>query len=429
VERDGVWRNKKHQKGRGGMRLILQRDQLNDALSTVSHALPANSTLPILLNIKLTVNNAIHPDQIKLAASDTLIYITKLVKCDIIRSVSFSLDSPGEDTSNDGNEKSEFSFLLPGKLFCQTVQKFSGKTVEIITGQDNGTQVLIKCGKSNFKLPTSPIEEYPLFEEPNGVMFNFPSGTVESLKKEVSKVAYIPDPKMLVPHLNSVCFDIKGDKLFLLGWSNNRFAIRNLPIQNETDRQFLAPVDYLKKMIDVAEGQLTFYVSEKKLFVTCKIAFSGDIMVSIPLNVNVDSYPVYQNYLKQKDNTTGAITVNSSDFLKLIERACLLGSWADFKMVETEGDDRALQVSNNGGESGLTGNFSEEMVIKNGKREGSDINLRLQIKQLVEFLKTVETEEVKINYSEQLKPVFLEAGDNLISAVAPMSRPVEIKAA
>ncbi len=419
------------------MKININRKLLDQALSTVSHALPGSNAIPVLQSIKITFDESLHPGQLKLTASDLFMGITQLAACDIQQGL---VTEPG-----DPDLSKKYEILLPGKLFKDSIHSFAGETVEMIVNTAQ-TQITLRCGKSNFKLPTVPVEEYPEIKEPDGMKFRFPSGEIDLFKKEVAKVIYATlkdDPR---PFATSVLLDFcindaqideyqKG-RMSLVATDANRLVIRELPVEFDPSlalSRVMLPANYLKKLADIAIGQLEFYVSEKKLFVTCKAAFQGDIMISIPI---VEAqYPQYMDMVNGGDKAIGTVTVNREQFLEVLGRAALMAGWFDFK-VNLDNDspdnkarnDRGIAISNNNGASGGCGEFSESFPWL--LMTGVGVDAKMNIKYMMEFLKSTGGAIIEIKYIHDQKPFyFTPQGDGaeagLLGIIMPMKKTAE----
>ena len=117
------------------MKVLVNGNDLSNAVMKVSKAISVKTTNPILEGIKMTVKG----DEMTLAATDMEIAIEKTIRSDIIE---------------------EGTFVVPGKLFAEFTKKLEGEDqVELMIGDDNKLKIIY--GSSEVYLSTLPSDQFP----------------------------------------------------------------------------------------------------------------------------------------------------------------------------------------------------------------------------------------------------------------------------
>ncbi len=117
------------------MKLLVNGNDLSNAVMKVSKAISVKTTNPILEGIKMTVKG----DELTLSATDMEIAIEKTIKT---------------DTFEEGVS------VVPGKLFAELTKKLEGEDqVELMIGDDR--KLKITYGQSQVYLSTLNADEFP----------------------------------------------------------------------------------------------------------------------------------------------------------------------------------------------------------------------------------------------------------------------------
>jgi DNA polymerase-3 subunit beta len=296
---------------------------------------------------------------------------------------------PGPDKDN--------QVLLPGKQLTDIIRSFpAGKMVEVIT---NETGAAVKCGKSNFKIPVTPVTEFPDIKEPVGNNF---SVSTELFLKAVKQTAYATDSKGERTFTQSILFDIEPGKLTLVATDGNRLAIQSLLIEGGSNIRIMVPVLSLKKIVDIAYGsKIRFCTTNNQLF-----AVFGDWPESdsyIMIRLMEGQYPQYQQIIPQ--NLAGQIIIDRCGLIQILERAELVDAQARLQLIPER--MKSLSVSN-----GKEGSQFEEEIEALKQSNSDEFNDGFNLRYLLDFLKSVDSKAIEINYVGSLKPVLLKGEDD-----------------
>ena len=118
------------------MKLTIDRAALIKPLGHVQSVVERRNTIPILSNIVIRAENS----HVMLVATD--------MDMDIVETVAATVMEPGVCT-------------VPAQLFYDIVRKLP-EGAEIELSGNEGGQIRVNAGRSNFALPTLPVEDFPV---------------------------------------------------------------------------------------------------------------------------------------------------------------------------------------------------------------------------------------------------------------------------
>src|ERR1700683_2805052 len=203
-----------------GMRFVVERDALAEAVAWIARSLPSRPVLPVLSGLLLQ------------AAADGLV-----LSCfDYEVSARISIDA---DVTEPGTA------LVPGRLLAEITRSLQGHPVEV----DDADDVTLTCGPASFSLVTLPIADYPRL--PELPRLGGPVG------RRLLATALGQDPPAAsrddtLPVITGVNLEIEGDPITLVATDRYRLAIRELswnPARPEVSSTLLVPA---KTMADAA---------------------------------------------------------------------------------------------------------------------------------------------------------------------------------
>jgi DNA polymerase III subunit beta len=199
-----------------GMRFIVERDTLAEAVAWIARSLPSRPVLPVLSGLLLQ------------AAADGL-----TLSCfDYEVSARISIDA---DVTEPG------TVLVPGRLLAEITRSLPGHPVEV----DDKDDVTLTCGPASFSLVTLPVGEYPRLPELPRLAGTVDGGVFATAIGQVTPAASRDDT---LPVITGVNVEIEGDTITLVATDRYRLAIRNLgwnPARPGTTSTLLVPAKTL----------------------------------------------------------------------------------------------------------------------------------------------------------------------------------------
>jgi DNA polymerase III subunit beta len=199
-----------------GMRFVVERDALAEAVAWIARSLPSRPVLPVLSGLLLQ------------AADDGL-----TLSCfDYEVSARISIDA---DVSEAGTA------LVPGRLLAEITRSLPGHPVEV----DDKDDVTLTCGPASFSLVTLPIGDYPRLPELSRLAGTVDGGVFATAIGQVTPAASRDDT---LPVITGVNVEIQGDTVTLVATDRYRLAIRELewqPARSGTSSTLLVPAKTL----------------------------------------------------------------------------------------------------------------------------------------------------------------------------------------
>lgn len=181
------------------MRFRVERSELADAVAWTARAVPAKSSLPVLMGLLLEATAT--DGRLRMSGFD------------------YETSAQGQITVEVGEEGRA---LVPGRLLADICRSLPDQPVDVST---DGSRVRLRCGAARFELPTLPLEEYPTLPELPAV-----AGSLESdvFANAVAQVAVAADRGETLPTLSGVRVEIDGESLTLVATDRYRLAVREL---------------------------------------------------------------------------------------------------------------------------------------------------------------------------------------------------------
>jgi len=367
------------------MKFTIQKDLLLESIQHVMKAISSRVTIPILTGIKIEATN----EGIKLTGSDSDISIESFIPTEENGIIHVENIQPG-------------SIVVQSKYFPDIIRKLPLKTVEINTTDE--FKVNIISGGSEFHLNGQDPNEYPqlptLYTENSFTLTN----TV--LKELIKQTVYAVSTVETRPILTGVNMTLKEERLNFVATDSHRLASRNLPI-NLADNQLnfhniVIPgksLVELNKIIDENDETTSIRVTENQiLFQTKNLYFLSRLLDG--------NYPETSRLIPDQSKTT--ILTKTKELLNAIDRASLLARENKNNVVklETKSGDR-LEIS---GHTPEVGQVIEE--VNSESVEGEDLKISFSAKYMLDALKIIESDNVKIEFTGAMRPFIIKPEDD-----------------
>lgn len=377
------------------MKFTIQKDLLLESIQHVMKAISPRVTIPILTGIKIEATN----EGIKLTGSDSDISIESFIPTEEDGIVHVENIQPG-------------SIVVQSKYFPDIIRKLPLKTVEINTTEE--FKVNINSGGSEFHLNGQDPNEYPqlpaLYTENSFTLAN----TV--LKELIKQTVYAVSTVETRPILTGVNMTLKDKVLNFVATDSHRLALRNLPITFEEDQLNFKNVVIpgkslveLNKIIDENDESTSVSVTENQiLFQTKNLYFLSRLLDG--------NYPETSRLIPDQSKTT--ILTKTKELLNAIDRASLLARENKNNVVklETKPNNR-LEIS---GHTPEVGQVIEE--VNSESVEGEDLKISFSAKYMLDALKIIESENVKIEFTGAMRPFIImpENDEDILQLILPV---------
>ena len=208
------------------MKFRVERDVLADAVSWAARTLPTRPSMPVLAGLVLEASE----DSVTLSSFDYEVSSRVTIAADV--------QTPGTS-------------LVSGRLLADITRSLPGAPVQL---SNEGTRVVITCGRSSFTLPTLPVEDYPsLPAMPDS------SGDIEAalFAAAVAQVAVAAGRDDTLPTLTGIRMEIEGGNIVLAATDRYRLAVREFSWNPKSSSISINALIPAKTLADTAKSLST----------------------------------------------------------------------------------------------------------------------------------------------------------------------------
>ncbi|MFJ7666430.1 DNA polymerase III subunit beta [Lysinibacillus sp. NPDC097195] len=205
------------------------------------------------------------------------------------------------------------------------------------------------------------------------------------------------------PALTGVKMLFKDSHLSIAATDSHRLALREIIVESNIKGSFIVPsssLNELTKLINNNYSEIRIYVNESfMVFKTSTFTLFARLIEG--------NYPNITGLLPKNSKTT--ITLDTAQLLRGIDRACLFASeWKNNNVQLAIIDGKKLKISSN---SSKIGKIEETQKIKEIKGE-TDLTISLDGSYLINALKVIKEEEIRLSFGGSMRPVLIEPINN-----------------
>ncbi|MFC3041037.1 DNA polymerase III subunit beta [Virgibacillus xinjiangensis] len=375
------------------MKFVIQRDQLIASVQDVMKAISPRTVIPILTGMKVEAKH----HGITLTGSDSDISIESYI--------------PAEEDGNVNVEQiEEGSIVLQAKYFPDIVKKLPEKTVEITA--DENLKVTIKSGKAEFNLNGQDAAEYPQLPKlQTDDSFEMPTDLLKSMIKQTVFAVSTMETR---PILTGVNMKLAENKLSFTATDSHRLASREIPIPNANTEfpSIVVPgksLNELNKILDDTEEKVEISVTNNQiLFRTEHLNFLSRLLDG--------NYPETSRLIPDQSKTV--IYAKTKELLGSIDRASLLAKEERNNVVRlSTGEGSLVEITSNSPE---VGTVAEEITVSG--IEGEELKISFSSKYMMEALRAIDYEEVKIEFTGAMRPFIIHPAndDPILQLILPV---------
>ncbi|MFA9379534.1 MAG: DNA polymerase III subunit beta [Acetanaerobacterium sp.] len=356
------------------------KTQLSDAMSSVSRAVAAKTTIEALEGILLQA----HGNRIKLTAYDLELGISTEIDADI---------------------KEEGDIVLSARLLLDMVRRMPSERVSIVCGENNAT--VITGGVTQFNINGMSAEEYPELPEIGGTQ-EIKLGAV-TLKSMISQTIFSVAVTDTRPVQTGSLFEYDGETITIVSVDGFRLALRREILTGGTALRFIVPAKTLSevaKLIGEEDVSVTLYVGKKH------VVFDVDGYHVISRLLEGD-FLDYKNAIPEGYSTRVRIPVRSLG--GCVERASLLITDRLKSPIRCSFEENLVKISC----QTAIGRAYDEVECEN---KGAKVEIGFNNKFLLDALKACDTDEVYLEMNGPLSPMKIlpPDGDGFLFLVLPV---------
>ncbi|HKW11183.1 MAG TPA: DNA polymerase III subunit beta [Gemmatimonadaceae bacterium] len=349
------------------MRFTISREKLQEGLTAVTATIPAKTTLPVLANILVETTEK----GIRLSGTDLDIAVSTEVAADV--------ETAGAIT-------------IPAKKLSEIARELPPSPVKIAAAGEQ--RVTLDCGRSHFKILGLPRDEFPSFP---AVRFN-ESWRVRSgeLQKLISHTSFAVSTEESRPILNGVLWELRPDMMRMVATNGHRLAKMELPIKTAG-----APASDLIVPPKALEQVRRLFPEDEELEIARGENHLGfrSPFTSVFTRLIEGPYPPYDSVIPRDNNR-----------IAVADRAALTSALRRMSVIASDQTHR-IRLSLNAAlmrfsvQTPDLGEATDELPIR---YTGDPLDIGFNANYLLEILRYIPTEEVKLTFKAPERAATLE---------------------
>ncbi|GLT13293.1 DNA polymerase III subunit beta [Vibrio algivorus] len=342
------------------MKFTIERTQLIKPLQQVSGALGGRSSLPILGNLLIKVDNG----ELSITATDLEVELV----CRLALEGNFE---PGSTT-------------VPSRKFLDICRGLPDSSQIDVTLDDE--RLLIKSGRSRFSLATLPASDFPNIEDwTSEAEVTVTQGELRHL---VEKTQFSMANQDVRYYLNGMLFEIEGTTLRSVATDGHRMAVAETALVGEyAQQQVIVPrkgVLELIKLLDRPDEQVTLQIGSSNIRANVnEFTFTSKL---------VDGrFPDYRRVMPQSTNKT--LEADCEALRQSFSRAAILSN-EKF---------RGVRVNLSGSEMRITANNPEQEEAEENldvNYQGEPLEIGFNVSYVLDILNTLKCQTVRMSMSD-----------------------------
>lgn len=355
------------------MRFKTNKKAFVDAIAISIRAVSTKQNTPILSGIYIITSN----NMIELQSTDYELGLIVKIEADI---------------------EEEGKVILSGKYLSEVSRKLPGDTVEFDYNASERIAHISSAG-SNYRL-LSMTGEFPEVERlQNDVSINIKDNELLTM---IKKTTFSAATDELRPVFTGCFFDITDDTLTMVATNTHRLALNKMTINNSgNNMRAIIPARALNELLhsvkDDNECEITISHSNNQV----SFAFQNIYMIT---RIIEGEYPDYRRVIPTESKTI--ITADKNMFASAIDRVSLISRYHEFHTINFNIAQNNIHILSNNPDIGKA---EEDVPVQT---EGDDLSISFNVQYLLDVLKIVESDNIKMYFNTNLSPMKLEEVDN-----------------
>jgi DNA polymerase-3 subunit beta len=255
---------------------------------------------------------------------------------------------------------------------------------------------LIKTSSSAFTIACLPADEFPkigdIEEESTKLSLN--RNIFKDMVRKTAFAASIDESKGIIV---GILTEIEADKMSMVALDGFRMAVTREEMQTQAQINFIAPAKILNEINKIIgetddESPIDLIISAKKAIVLVEDT-------KVVFRLLEGEFIKYNDIIPQTKQTT--MNIERSALLNSIERASLLAKEGKNNLVKFVIHHNLLTITSRSEE----GNVKEEVIME---KTGEDIEIGFNSKYMIDVLKAIDDEEVKMEFNTSITPCLVK---------------------
>ncbi len=348
------------------MNFTITRQNLHEGLNAVSASIPSKTTLPVLSNILFHATD----EGVFMSGTDLDVAVRIQVPAEVLEAGTMT---------------------APGKKLQEITRELPDEPVQVET---RGDQIELRCGRSHFKLNGLPAEDFPALPS-----VSFEGGweaAGEDLLSLIRHTSFAVSTEETRPVLNGVLWELRDGEMRMVATNGHRLARMRIPAgpSMETTTQLIVPPAALQQVQRLFKGDESIQVAREGNHLGFRAA--GTEVYSRLID---GTYPNYEQVIP-KDNDRIAI-VDRKPLESAIRRVAAVASDQTHRIrMEFTRDQVIFNV--------LTPDLGEAHDELEVSYEAEDLQIGFNANYLLEVLRYIGTDEVKMSFKAPERAATLE---------------------
>jgi DNA polymerase III subunit beta len=349
------------------MRFTISREKLQEGLTAVTATIPAKTTLPVLANILVETTER----GIRLSGTDLDIAVSTEVVADV--------EAAGAIT-------------IPAKKLSEIARELPPSPVKMAAAGEQ--RVTLDCGRSHFKILGLPKDEFPSFP---AVRFN-ESWRIRSgeLQKLISHTSFAVSTEESRPILNGVLWELRPEMMRMVATNGHRLAKMELPIKTAAapSSDLIVPPKALEQVRRLFPEDEELEIARGENHLGFRSPFT-----SVFTRLIEGPYPPYDQVIPRDNNR-----------IAICDRAALMSALRRMSVIASDQTHR-IRLSFNAAlvrfsvQTPDLGEATDELPIR---FTGDPLDIGFNANYLLEILRYIPTEEVKLTFKAPERAATLE---------------------
>lgn len=286
-------------------------------------------------------------------------------------------------------------FTANGKKFLEIIRILKNEEIVLELFEDN---LLIKQGKSKFKLPTFNAQNFPTFPQ----IENKPQINLDSINliKGFKKIASAIDNNNPKFELNGALLDIKSNNAKLVGTDTRRLSVASLETQHNEDFSLIIPKKAILEIQKLFIDQISIHYNKTNLIIQNQNTYFFTRLIN-------GRYPDYERIIPKE--TRIQLTLPKKEMLESIKMITTISQKIKIIFNEQSIIFNSLTADNIEAKT--------ELPLHTGLNEAFELNVNS--KYLLDFIAQVEENEFQILLNESTLP-FLLQDKTFITVIMPI---------
>lgn len=283
---------------------------------------------------------------------------------------------------------------IPARYLYEIIAKFPDNEITFKSADDTAIEII--CMNSKVRLQSMPSDEFPAFpDHPAGPFVKMPQSLLRGMISETIFAAAVSEDK---PILTGLDFVVKKDFLEIVALDGYRLALRSAAVLSDIEFSCVVPARAAKEVMRIAEDSDAML----KFCVTGTMAAFEIGQTMIYTRLLEGEYIRYQNLIPK--NQTIEVLCEREMLKDSLERASVLAREGNNNLVVFVISQNRLSLTS---ETEI-GNIKEELPVV---QKGEDITIAFNAKFVLDILKAVPDNEIRMSFATALSPCLVTGVD------------------